>query len=166
MSNTNISVPELYVNERSFSSVDVNSILMDAFSHKISNINVAHVFSMTERLIALNSQQEAKVSHVLSGLDDETVLVNEFGIPITRGKLKRLLPSGRLNDDIINFYINLVKIRNDAICVTKHQRRSHFFDIFFVTKLLENEVYTYQNVKRYNLLQFYLILTVPNDFIL
>ena len=166
MSNINIPVPGLYVNELKFSSVDVNSIVFDSFSHNTSNINVANVVLLTERFIVLNSQQEAEVSHVLSALDDETVLVNEFGIPITRGNLKRLLPSGKLNDALINFYINLVKFRNDAICDKKHQRRSHFFDIFFLSKLLENDVYTYQNVKRYNLLQFYLILTVANDFIL
>jgi Ulp1 family protease len=77
------------------------------------------------------------------------VLIEKYSIPITRQKIKCLCPSVWLNDEIINFYMQLLSDRNAAQCAKYPGKvSSHFFNSFFMDKLLENGSYSFNLVKR------------------
>lgn len=120
----------------------------------------------------LSEKEEAAVEHSLAGPHDHSVLVDKFNQDITRLKMSCLLPgrstcmyvflfardcdanvSGTgtwLNDEVVNFYMNMLQERDKALCALPGSSRkpSHFFNSFFVSKLLERDEYTYRNVKR------------------
>lgn len=57
-----------------------------------------------------------------------------------------LQPSTWLNDEVINFYMEMLNDRNKA-----HHKKSHFFNSFFVERLLKTDKkYTYTNVQRWS----------------
>jgi hypothetical protein len=81
---------------------------------------------------------------------DNVELIMKFDIPINERKLSCLRPVTWLNDEIINFYMELLHEYDAALCGQNSTRKpSHFFNSFFISKLLENGQYSYKNVKRY-----------------
>lgn len=85
--------------------------------------------------------------------DVKEVVQAKFNMDITRKKMKCLQSSTWLNDEIINFYMLMLNERDSRITASTQppRRTSHFFNSFFVTKLLEttNGQYYYPNVKRW-----------------
>jgi len=56
-----------------------------------------------------------------------------------------------LNDEVINFYMNMLQDRDISLCeLNKNRRKSHFFNSFFVERLLVTDgCYKYESVKRW-----------------
>lgn len=101
------------------------------------------------RLNPLNDDDNYMVTQALQPPYTDNVLVEKFNIPITKSKLKCLLPSMWLNDEIINYYMQLLMDRNNLQHQNKSiQKTSFYFNSFFIDKLLENEKYNYNLVKR------------------
>jgi hypothetical protein len=121
---------------------------------------------LTSRKKTLSSDDENLVSDALSPPYTEEVLIEKFKIPMTRSKISCLRPcewiedhnsyslcflAAWLNDEVINFYMEMLAERDSALCglPNSHRTPSHFFSSFFISKLLENGNYRYENVKRY-----------------
>ncbi|CAH0521267.1 unnamed protein product [Peronospora belbahrii] len=79
----------------------------------------------------------------------EEVLVQKYNVNITRRHLQCLLPLAWLNDEVINFYFQMMSDRDEALVKAGIlQKRSHFFNSFFYTKVSENG-YNFNNVRRW-----------------
>lgn len=86
---------------------------------------------------------------------ENVVLIEKYSIPMTEGKLKCLTPATWLNDEVINFYMCMLQEKDDILCARNPDRKpSHFFNLYFMSKLLEGNRYTYKNVKRLVLVWF------------
>jgi Ulp1 family protease len=104
---------------------------------------------LAERLANLTAEQRARVTAALLPPHDEALLVENFGIPVTRRIGKCLNPKTWLNDEIVNYYMQMLQEWDKRLCEADQTRKpSHFFNLFFMTKLLQNNKYTYANVKR------------------
>ncbi len=104
---------------------------------------------LAERLTALTPEQVLQVRTALSPPWSEDVLVENFGIPVTRRILKCLNPRLCLNDEIMNYYMQLLQEWDKHLCDLDHTRRpSLFFNLFFMNKLLPQGKYRHENVKR------------------
>jgi sentrin-specific protease 1 len=75
---------------------------------------------------------------VLAGPQSREVVIDKFNIDMTRAKIACLRPRTWLNDEVINFYMCMLKERDAALC-EKYPKRlhSHFFNSFFMHKLLQ-----------------------------
>ena len=77
---------------------------------------------------------------------------------IQRESMRRLKPGKWLNDEVINYYFVLLRKRDaelmkDAVSSGSTKRRSHFFQSFFMSKLLDTHdtrTYKYDNVKNWS----------------
>ncbi|KAE9014902.1 hypothetical protein PR002_g14093 [Phytophthora rubi] len=79
----------------------------------------------------------------------EEVLINKYNVGITRRHLQVLLPGVWLNDEVINFYYQMMSDRDEALVnAGVLSKRSHFFNSFFFTKVSENG-YNFINVRRW-----------------
>ena len=104
---------------------------------------------LAERLTDLTEEQRARVTAALLPPHNEALLVKKFGIPVTRSIGSCLNPKRRLNDEIINYYMQLLQEWDKKLCEANQTRKpSHFFNLFFISKLLQSNEYTYANVKR------------------
>lgn len=76
---------------------------------------------------------------------------NKYDIDITYGKLICLNPGKWLNDEVINYYMQMLSDENKRL--NKNDPKSLYLNSFFLTKLLEKRngemTYTYENVKRW-----------------
>jgi len=114
--------------------------------------NDAYNYQLNLRLQPLNDQALHQVKSALSLPHNDTLLIEKFCIPMTRYKLSCLRPCTWLNDEVINFYLNLLKEREDRRCAQDMTRRqSWYFSSFFMEKLLETDKkYNFANVKRWS----------------
>ena len=98
----------------------------------------------------ITPQQLELVQAAIIPPHNDVVLVEEFGIPITRLIAKRINPKTWFNDELINFYMQLLQQWDKRLCTIDSVRRpSHIFNIYFMQKLLEGEIYDYERVKRF-----------------
>jgi hypothetical protein len=101
----------------------------------------------------LTKEQVSEVfQRIFSGGDPEEVLVEKFNIPLTREKLQCLQEGTWLNDEVINFYMQLLLQRDRAFCALNPNRRpSHFFNSFFLEKLVGQHSggYNFAGVKKW-----------------
>lgn len=74
------------------------------------------------------------------------VHVSKFNQDITTEMLKCLRDGQWLNDEIMNFQINLMQERNSK---SRKRPRVFFHNSFFYTKMMANGVYKYSNVSRW-----------------
>ena len=102
---------------------------------------------------------KVRTKEILRGPPSEQVVVEHFDIPVTRRLFHALSPYTWLNDEIINYYMSLLQDRCNKLLshykaegVRPEYRRSHFFNNFFVNKLLDNEFgrYHYPYVRRWS----------------
>jgi sentrin-specific protease 1 len=83
------------------------------------------------------------------------VLVDEFGIPINGHAVRTLAPGSWLNDEIMNFYFNLLSQRSERNMTSdsvpaSRKLRCHFFATFFYAKLTnQGKGYVYKEVQRW-----------------
>jgi sentrin-specific protease 1 len=106
------------------------------------------------RCANLNEEERAAVEELFkrSPNDHKTVVVDKFNIDITVGKLVCLRRNTWLNDEVVNFYMAMLQERDARLCSASKGTRlpSHYFNSFFMTKLLENGQYNYGQVKRWS----------------
>ena len=81
---------------------------------------------------------------------NEDLVISKFNIPMSRLKISCLKPETWLNDEVINFYMEMLQARDTTLCERNSSRlSSHFFNSFFIEKLLETDgQYTFVNVSR------------------
>lgn len=76
-------------------------------------------------------------------MSESTQIIQKFCIPITVGDLKTLRPPNWLNDEVINFYFELISQRSNQ---NTTYPRLHIFNTFFYSKLKSSG---YESVKRW-----------------
>eukprot|EP01038_Epipyxis_sp_PR26KG_P015741 gene15741-21309_t len=106
-----------------------------------------------ERLRKKLLQKEVDAANkILSGPDNNEVVIDKFKIGMTRHKIKCLAPGAWVNDEVINFYMCMLQARDGKLCRNYPSRvPSYFFNSHFITKLLIcDHGYTYKNVKRWS----------------
>jgi sentrin-specific protease 1 len=82
--------------------------------------------------------------------NNKKVYINKFQQTIDGLKLKCLLPQAWLNDEVINFYMNMLKARDIQINPSR-TNRSWFHNTFFMQTLLVNgHGYDFNNVRKWN----------------
>jgi Ulp1 family protease len=104
---------------------------------------------LEERLTPLTYVQQQQVLEALRPPHDENVLAFKFGIPLTRRLAKCLNPRLWLNDEVINFQMQLLQDYDKRLCANIQSRtQSHFFNIFFMTNIFRGGSYKHKNVRR------------------
>ena len=92
--------------------------------------------------LALSKEEKKIINYALDpSANPDDVLSTKFNINMTRGKLLCLNKFKWLNDEVINFYMNLLGER-------KTKLKCHFFNTFFYTKFEKNK-YDYESVSRW-----------------
>ncbi|KAK6640415.1 hypothetical protein RUM44_012109 [Polyplax serrata] len=91
----------------------------------------------------LSEEQEMKIQKAIEREPRQEVLVEGFGIRITRRDMQTLRGLNWLNDEVINFYMNLIMSRNMK---DKSLPKVYAFNTFFYTKLFTNG---YQSLRRW-----------------
>jgi len=83
---------------------------------------------------------------------DRSVVIDKFNVSFTVADLLTLRPNTWLNDEVVNFYMELLRARDERLFEESNgtRRKSHYFNSFFMSKLLEGGVYCYGNVKRWS----------------
>jgi hypothetical protein len=118
---------------------------MDIVSEQLSQEE-----QIDSRLREVESARIAEaVAFLRSSRASEKVVLEKYNIPMTEANLKCLTPVTWLNDEVINFYMSMLQDKDSLMCAKQPNRvSSHYFNSFFISKLLENRTYTYKNVKR------------------
>lgn len=102
------------------------------------------------RKFDLSREELARVEAALNGRRADEVLIDKFNIEMTRKNIACLRDRQWLNDEVINFYMAMLLERDERLSAGLPGRlTSHFFNSFFVAKLLEQDRYTYSNVRRW-----------------
>ena len=83
------------------------------------------------------------------------VVILKYKIGMTYSKIQVLKPGAWLNDEVINFYMSMLQERDSQLSAGGGgggggRRTSHYFNSFFMSKLLERDQYTYSNVRRWS----------------
>ena len=80
-----------------------------------------------------------------------TLVTVLFDIPISYGKFQCLKERTWLNDEIINLHMIFFQKRDAQLCrLNRTRKASHYFNSFFVNKLVDCGGYNYKEVKRYH----------------
>lgn len=104
---------------------------------------------LAARVRALPEEDQRIVDAALNDGPADRVLIQKYQVDITRRTLQCLRPLQWLNDEVINFYIQLLDDRDKALVECGAlPTRSHFFNSFFYTKVSENG-YNFANVRRW-----------------
>jgi len=104
---------------------------------------------LEERRTPLTDVQQQQVYDALCPPYSEDILVSKFGIPITRRLAECLNPGLWLNDEVINFQMQLLQDYDKRLCANIPSRTpSHFFNLFFMSTLFRGGVYNSKNVRR------------------
>ena len=110
-----------------------------------------------ESFIRLNSQQQKEVSRALAPSQPSQVIVQAHKIIITKQDIRTLRNECWLNDEIINFYMNMLVERNNNN--NNNEAPIHAFSTFFYPKLVKEG---HRGVKgwskKFNLFAFHRIL--------
>jgi sentrin-specific protease 1 len=92
------------------------------------------------RHAVLSDADYQRVAGILNGPTNQEVLIFKFNIPMTREKLLCLRPRGWLNDEVVNFCMDMLQERDDSLCeLNPTRKQSHYFNSFFIDKLLGND---------------------------
>lgn len=96
-----------------------------------------------EMLLTLSVEQEKKVAQAMASGQGGDLLSERFRIRITRADIASLSHHAWLNDEIINFYFNLISERSAA---AEGWRKVHILNSFFYPKLTQSG---YSGVRRW-----------------
>jgi len=98
------------------------------------------------------------IEDVFEGPENDEVIIHKYNIPMTRKDLCKLKVGVWVNDEIINFYVGLLRDRDEELFCRSRQdpsslpsnyQKSFFATTFFFAKLLVQGIYTYANVARW-----------------
>jgi sentrin-specific protease 1 len=102
----------------------------------------------------MTRHDQSRVHDLLNNKPADQVLVDSFNIQLTSSTLECLKPRHWLNDEVINFYMQLLQAHSlsNLISPAGHPThlKCHFFNSFFFTKLAQNDEYCYDNVRRWS----------------
>ena len=101
---------------------------------------------------ALTAGEEAIADEYLGGeLHNPDQVINDIMnfAPVSRLKIRCLMPTEWLNDEVVNFSMGLLQVRNDCATAADALPRCHFFPSHFYTKLYEASAYEYAGVKQW-----------------
>ena len=90
----------------------------------------------------LSLQQEMRVDNILMDTSNK-VVVDHFNIEMTTVQIQCLKNTVWLNDEVINFYMQILQQRSN-------QYRCFFNNTFFYAKLIQGGCYKYKNVARWS----------------
>eukprot|EP00605_Chrysophyceae_sp_TOSAG23-4_P000671 GSChrysophyteH1.ASY1.ANO1.753.1 assembled CDS len=129
----------------------------EKYSNSLSEATEQQKKWVVERLQDLSEQDNRNVDAVLRAPSDGTVVIDKFRVGLTRRDFHSLHPGAWLNDEIINFYMQMLKERDDALCKQMNannvmRKASHFFSSLFLNRLLNiggSGKYEYNGVKRW-----------------
>lgn len=82
----------------------------------------------------LTEDMLGKIKRALAPGNANDVFVDGFNAQITRGDIATLRDSTWLNDEVVNFYFNLVKVRSEN---NKDLAKVHVFNTFFYPKIMK-----------------------------
>lgn len=108
------------------------------------------------RMSSLAPAEVKEVHHVLRQGKATDVVARGFNVDMRRQDLQTCNPGTWLNDEVINFFMSLLKERDDSHCAAAaargvERRKNWFFNSFFLSKLLDdNNGYKYANVRRWS----------------
>ncbi len=110
---------------------------------------VKKCIAIRRRPLSQEQANEVKAKIFGSGPPGE-ILVRAFNVELSRQKLRCLKIGTWLDDEAVNIYMQLLKKRDDELCSKISTRRhSHFFNSFFIEKLIGEGTYNYRGVKRW-----------------
>lgn len=94
----------------------------------------------------LDDEQELLIRNAFNSHPQDEVLINAFGISITRKDVQTLRGLNWLNDEVINFYMNLITERSLQNPTYNSDLKCYTFSTFFYSKLLKDG---YASLKRW-----------------
>ena len=108
----------------------------------------------------LTPDEQHIVDGAIHGLGPEgEILAKEDSDSVLRGSMQTLKPGTWLNDEVINYFLkNCLAKRDEKLCASQPgQKRSHFFNSFFVQTMFDEKnnnmnvrgKYNYKNVRRW-----------------
>ncbi|DAZ95743.1 TPA: hypothetical protein N0F65_006391 [Lagenidium giganteum] len=130
---------------------ETNVIVEEVLSELLLETSV-EAYEDAERALRgreLPPEQLRIVQDALTSGPDSRVLIEKYNVNITRRHLQCLLPMQWLNDEVINFWFQMLNDRDvELVNSGVLAKRSHFFNSFFYTKVSENG-YNFVNVRRW-----------------
>jgi sentrin-specific protease 1 len=135
---------------------ELKNLLMDTEDSNadkgIDDSERIHKVLIPARYEEIPTEEETRFKRIAHGPETDEVIIEKFNIPMTKAKLACLKPSTWLNDEVINFYFNMLQVRDQSLCERDPSRKkSHFFNSFFMERLIITDgKYTYANVKRWS----------------
>ena len=114
------------------------------------------------RWTLIPAEEAHRAALIVNGKRTEEILIKKFDVSITRSHLCCLklkpgsslhngLPDQYLNDEVVNFYGEMLSERDKILCgIDPSRRRSKIFSPFFMEKILRTDKrYTFANVQRW-----------------
>ena len=95
---------------------------------------------------------DEEIENYIYGPSNDDTIIDKFNVNFTRRSIVTLRDNTWINDEVINFYMQLLNQREDEISrlsIHSLRRPCYFFSSFFVAKLLEGDIYDYTRVKRW-----------------
>lgn len=116
---------------------------------KILSEIISNTVETEKEFFPLSKKDETFVNNIFAqrNINRDEVLVDKYKIDITWQKIQCLKHTDWLNDEVINFYLNMVKDRNDKN--PEKYPKIYIFNTFFYAKLTERHSYNYGNVRRW-----------------
>jgi sentrin-specific protease 1 len=80
----------------------------------------------------------------------DAVVVDDFNMTVNGRHVQCLREGCWLNDEVMNFYFELLRARSECLVAEKKGQKCHFFNTFFYTQLAKTVAgYCYKNVQRW-----------------
>ena len=128
---------------------------------EIQTLNFTSIQEEMEKYFTTEAMNELNEAFLLP--NDGTVLKQIKGQKIITSSFRRIKPGTWLNDEVINYYLCLMRMREQRLYDISsrtigglQRKRTYFMKSFFVTKLLDirhpdrsQHRYTYENVRRW-----------------
>ncbi|KAF9934327.1 SUMO1 sentrin specific peptidase 1 [Linnemannia zychae] len=96
-----------------------------------------------EQFVPLSSDEEKKIAGALAPGNSEAIIVEGFNVEVKKKDIHTLCPGEWLNDEVINFYGNLIITRSNSSTTLP---KVHVFKTFFYKSLSENG---YEKVRKW-----------------
>ena len=102
--------------------------------------------------IAVDQNIIDQVNNVFNTTDNATIVSESArNIVMKVEKFRCLKPNLWLNDEVLNFYMDLLQERDNKICIECDKKTSYYFSSFFMVKLFdEAKKYNFEGVKKWS----------------
>lgn len=124
--------------------------LDDGFGGRQRSVKDGMIF---ERLNSGGTDSELAAVHAILQIGPTNdVVIKKYNVEFLRKDMCCLKPRTWLNDEVINFYMNMLQDRDQSLC-TKDSKRtpSYYFSSFFMERLLVTDNgYAFRNVARWS----------------